>query len=247
MTMPELPHIQGLPSYHNVEYWDPFFRAVSEEQVVMCLHIGQGFAAINNAPGRTDRQPDHPGHPGLGVGRSGPAVGTGLQGTTPTSRWRWSEAGIGWIPFYLNRCDRHYTQPALARPRLRRQAARPTSSGSTRLACYVTDPTALKVRHDIGVDIIAWECDYPHSDSIFPGAPEFVHAELIGAGCDDEEINKITWENSCSVLPVGAVRPHLRGNPADGGSATPSVAGRRHDDPVEARVARLYDTAMAGR
>ena len=50
MTMPELPHIQGLPSYHDVEYWDPFWRACSEEQVVMCLHIGQGFAAINSAP-----------------------------------------------------------------------------------------------------------------------------------------------------------------------------------------------------
>ena len=33
ITMPELPHIQGLPSYHDLDYWDPFFRAVSEEQV----------------------------------------------------------------------------------------------------------------------------------------------------------------------------------------------------------------------
>ena len=26
ITMPELPHIQGLPSYINLDYWDPFFR-----------------------------------------------------------------------------------------------------------------------------------------------------------------------------------------------------------------------------
>ena len=39
------------------------------------------------------------------------------------------------------------------------------------LACYVTDPTALKVRHEIGIDCIAWECDYPHSDSIWPERP----------------------------------------------------------------------------
>jgi hypothetical protein len=51
VTMPELPHIQGLPSYHDVDYWEPFFRAVSDEGVVMCLHIGQGFAAIITAPG----------------------------------------------------------------------------------------------------------------------------------------------------------------------------------------------------
>ena len=56
---------------------------------------------------------------------------------------------------------------------------------------------ALKVRHDIGMDIIAWECDYPHSDSIWPDAAEVVHAELVNAGCTEGEIHQITWENSC--------------------------------------------------
>jgi hypothetical protein len=65
------------------------------------------------------------------------------------------------------------------------------------LACYVTDPSALKIREDIGVEIIAWECDYPHSDSIFPDAPEFVLAELNGAGASDGEIDLITWQNTC--------------------------------------------------
>jgi hypothetical protein len=65
------------------------------------------------------------------------------------------------------------------------------------LACYVTDPSALKIREDIGVEIIAWECDYPHSDSIFPDAPEFVLAELNGAGASDREIDLITWQNTC--------------------------------------------------
>ncbi len=65
------------------------------------------------------------------------------------------------------------------------------------LACYVTDPVSLKVRHDIGIDIIAWECDYPHSDSIWPDAPEVVLAELDNAGASDADIHQITWENSC--------------------------------------------------
>jgi hypothetical protein len=61
----------------------------------------------------------------------------------------------------------------------------------------VSDPVALKVRHDIGMDIIAWECDYPHSDSIWPDAPEVVLAELDNAGASDADIHQITWENSC--------------------------------------------------
>jgi hypothetical protein len=65
------------------------------------------------------------------------------------------------------------------------------------LACYVTDPTSLKLRREIGIDIIAWECDYPHSDSLWPDAPEQVLAELQQAGATEEDIDKITWQNAC--------------------------------------------------
>jgi hypothetical protein len=104
-------------------------------------------------------------------------------------------SGIGWIPFYLDRSDRHYTnQKSLRRDfgdTLRSDVFREHS-----LACYVTDKASLKLRHEIGIDIIAWECDYPHSDCFWPDAPEQVLAELDAAGADDSDI-KITWENSC--------------------------------------------------
>jgi len=195
ITMPELPHLQGLPSYHDLDYWDPFFRAVSEEGVVMCLHIGQGFAAINSAPGAPIDNLII-----LATQVSTLAAQDLLWGGAfhkyPDLRVAWSEAGIGWIPFYLNRCDRHYTNQRW----LRHDFGGKLPSDIFRehsLACYVTDPTALKVRQDIGVDIIAWECDYPHSDSIFPDAPEFVLNEMQQAGVSDPEIDKITWQNSC--------------------------------------------------
>ncbi|MBC7304861.1 MAG: amidohydrolase, partial [Nocardia sp.] len=52
------------------------------------------------------------------------------------------------------------------------------------------------------IDMIAWECDYPHSDSLWPDAPEFVHAELTAAGADDTDFNKITWQNACRFFGV---------------------------------------------
>ena len=64
------------------------------------------------------------------------------------------------------------------------------------LACFVTDGTALKVRHDIGMDMIAWEGDYPHSDAIFPGAPEHIFAEMNESGCTEAEMHQITWQNA---------------------------------------------------
>ena len=194
ITMPELPHIQGLPSYHDLEYWGPLFDVCSELGVVMCLHIGQGFAAINMAPGAPIDNMII-----LATQVSTLAAQDLLWGGAffkyPDLKVAWSEAGIGWIPFYLDRCDRHYTNQIWLghdfKGKLPSDIFREHS-----LACYVTDPTALKVRHEIGMDIIAWECDYPHSDSIWPDAPELLINEFNGAGLTDGEINKITWENT---------------------------------------------------
>jgi hypothetical protein len=47
----------------------------------------------------------------------------------------------------------------------------------------------------IGIDSIAWECDYPHSDSAWPDAAE--QLEKVMTGVPDDEVNKITWENAC--------------------------------------------------
>ena len=47
----------------------------------------------------------------------------------------------------------------------------------------------------IGIDNMAWECDYPHSDSSWPNAPEELAAFAVGI--PDDEINKITYENAC--------------------------------------------------
>ena len=195
ITMPELPHIQGLPSYIDLDYWAPFFRAVSEESVVMCLHIGQGFNAINSAP-------DAPIDNLIILATQVSALAAqdllwgGAMHNYPDLKVAWSEAGIGWIPFYLDRCDRHYTNQRW----LGHDFGDKMPSDIFRehsLACYVTDPVSLKVRHDIGIDIIAWECDYPHSDSIWPDAPEVVLSELDNAGASDEDIHQITWQNSC--------------------------------------------------
>ncbi len=119
----------------------------------------------------------------------------------PDLKVAWSEAGIGWIAFYLDRCDRHYrNQIWLGHDfgdKLPSDIFRDHS-----LACFVSDPTSLKVRHDIGIDIIAWECDYPHSDSIWPDAPEQIHGEMAAAGCSDEDMHKITWQNTCRFFDV---------------------------------------------
>lgn len=198
VTMPELPHVDGLPSYHDGEYWAPVWAALADTGLVMNLHIGQGFGALRLAPNA----------PIDNLMCLAPTVsqiavqdllwGPALRGY-PGLKVALSEGGIGWIPFYLDRSDRHYTNQKW----LRRDFGGRLPSDVFRehvMACYVTDRHSLEMRHRIGIDIIAWECDYPHSDSLFPDAPEYVLEELVAAGADDSDIHKITWQNACRFL-----------------------------------------------
>ena len=76
VTMPELPHLEGLPSYHDLNYWGPVFQTLSDENVVMCLHIGTGFGGDLDGPRCADPQPScWP--PDFGDLRSRPVVGPG--------------------------------------------------------------------------------------------------------------------------------------------------------------------------
>ena len=106
ISMPELPYIQGLPSYQS-DSWDPFFRTVSDEGVVVCLHIGMGLDAINMGP---DFSPDN--YMVLATQVTVLAVQDLLWGPAfrkfPDLKVAFSEGGIGWIPFLLDRVDRHY-------------------------------------------------------------------------------------------------------------------------------------------
>jgi hypothetical protein len=46
--------------------------------------------------------------------------------------------------------------------------------------------------------MITWECDYPHSDSTWPLAPESLAGYLQGV--PDNEIDKITHENALRLF-----------------------------------------------
>ena len=52
----------------------------------------------------------------------------------------------------------------------------------------------IKNRADVGIDNITWECDYPHSDTTWPRAPEILWRSL--EGLPEADIAKITYRNA---------------------------------------------------
>jgi predicted TIM-barrel fold metal-dependent hydrolase len=190
----ETPHVQGFPSFLS-GYWDPMLQALCDENLVLSLHIGAGFDVIKRPP---EAPIDH--LMVLACQISAITAQDLLFGPTlrrfPDLRVALSEGGIGWIPFYFDRIDRHVENQAWLKSDF--GAKLPSEVFRDHfLACYITDPSGLLLRDRIGMDLIAWECDYPHTDTTWPESPEFTWRELQQASCSDEEIGKITWENAC--------------------------------------------------
>jgi predicted TIM-barrel fold metal-dependent hydrolase len=189
----EAPHSQGYPSFLS-GHWDPMFEAIIEENMVLCLHIGGAYGLIQLAP---EAPIDHtivlPTQVTMLVAQDllfGPTFRK-----YPGLRVALSEGGIGWIPFYLDRVDRHVKNQSW----LRHDFGGKLPSEVFRehiLACFITDPAGLHARDRIGIDILAWECDYPHTDTTWPQSPEVVWGELQDAGADDADTDKITWQNA---------------------------------------------------
>ena len=92
----------------------------------------------------------------------------------PDLKIAFSEGGIGWIPFYLDRCDRHYTNQRWLRHdfggKLPSDVFREHS-----LACYVTDPTVAQAaprhrhrHHRLGVRLPALRLDLARRARVGP-------------------------------------------------------------------------------
>jgi predicted TIM-barrel fold metal-dependent hydrolase len=191
----EAPHSQGWPSFIS-GYWDPMLEALVDNNMVLCLHIGAAFDLITFAQ---DAPIDH-----VVVVPSQVTMLTAqdlLFGPTlrkfPSLRVALSEGSIGWIPFYLDRVDRHFQNQPWTKQDFGEGKVPSDVFREHFLACYITDPSGLKLRDTIGIDVIAWECDYPHTDTTWPLSPEFAWNEFQTAECTDDEIHRITRQNAC--------------------------------------------------
>ena len=182
MSLPEAPYGVGLPAWDEDGYWDPVFTALCDNDVAMCLHIGGSFGLLTRPK---TANIDHliVLAPQLSAVIAADLMLSGIFVRFPTLKVALSEGGIGWIPFFLDRMDRHVWNHRWTGLQIGPKGVTPTELfRSNFLGCFITDPAALRVRDRIGIEAIAWECDYPHSDSTWPRSPEMLWKEFEDAG-----------------------------------------------------------------
>jgi predicted TIM-barrel fold metal-dependent hydrolase len=240
LTFTENPAALGYPSFHD-PFWNPLWEALIETGTVLSIHLGSSGQLTFPAP---DSPPDV--MITLQPMNIQSAAADLLWSRTLKEykdlRIALSEGGTGWIPYFLERADRTYEMHStwtgqdfgdeLPSDVFRRHF----------LTCFISDATGVQQRHAIGIDNISWECDYPHSDSMWPTAPEQLVGVMNDAGVPTDEVAKITHENAMRWYSFD---PFVHVPRAE---ATVAALRRRavgHDISVRARSSRQRMSAEA--
>jgi predicted TIM-barrel fold metal-dependent hydrolase len=193
VTFSENPQALNMPSIHSGS-WDPLFAACCETETVLCCHLG---SSSRSAMSSTDAP--------AGVNMSLSSAGTvytlvDLLWATfwtrfPTLKFSLTEGDIGWIPYFLWRCehvrDRHngWMQHDFS-----------ATGGPTQifrdhiLVCFIEETVGPQLLEHFNLDNVCWESDFPHSDGTWPSAPEELIATL--GAIPDDQIHKISHENA---------------------------------------------------
>jgi predicted TIM-barrel fold metal-dependent hydrolase len=194
VTFTENPATLGYPSFHS-GHWDPLWQALVDDDVVLSIHLGSsGQLAFTAADAPIDvlitLQPMNI------CSAAADLLWSRVIKKYPTIKIALSEGGTGWIPYFIDRLDRTYE---MHHRWTGQDFGGKLPSEVFRehfLTCFISDPVGVQLRHQIGIENIAWELDYPHSDSSWPTGPEELHAVADAFGAPDEDLDRITHQNA---------------------------------------------------
>jgi predicted TIM-barrel fold metal-dependent hydrolase len=193
VTLPERPHVIGLPSLWHHKYWDPIIDAIVETDTVISLHVGS--SGLMDFPR---------GCPALQLG----ATLFGQLSLTACAEWLWSgyplrhenlkiamsEGGIGWVAMLMDRLDNIVDRSRYGLG----WEVRPADVLKRNFwFCSIDDPSTIDTRYRIGVENIMVEVDYPHGDSTWPDTQQVIN-ECWGH-LPPDELRAMCSENAAAL------------------------------------------------
>ena len=120
---------------------------------------------------------------------------SGIAYKFPRLKWVFAETGIGAVSCAQTACDHEWE-----RGRLWRQGLETRPSELIRRQVYVNfwyEQAGIELRHEVGLDNIMWESDYPHIASTYPQSWQFVERSLHAV--PENERKKMLYLNAQSL------------------------------------------------
>jgi predicted TIM-barrel fold metal-dependent hydrolase len=198
----ENPVDMGLPSLHT-DHWDPFLAACEETGTVVCLHCASSGWSASRSPGAplellTTLFPVN------ALVTCADWLWAGVPVRFPELRICLAESGIDWVPMLRNRIAYVMDHSASGQGGWPDRELHPNEVLRRNFWFGVIDLTSsLVLRHEIGLDRIVIESDYPHADSTWPDTSSRATAAL--ADLPPDEAERICWRNAAELFSLDAV------------------------------------------
>lgn len=255
LTFPDNPAAVKLPSIHS-GHWDPLWKAMSDNKQVISCHIGSGY------------QPPHASMdspidswiltmPIAIANAAGDWLFSMVFQKFPDLKLALSEGGIGWVPYFLERADFTYQHHHAWTNSNQTLGGRLPSEIFREhvITCFIDDAFGLKNLDSLNEDMVTWECDYPHSDSLWPKCPERIWSQV--RHLPRATIDKITHANvmrefsydpfsilgreNCTAGALRAKATHVDTTPRSGLGGFNPVGDLRTGQPVTSgQVVKMF-------
>jgi predicted TIM-barrel fold metal-dependent hydrolase len=181
--------------------WDGFWDAVQETGLPISVHLGPGTHSLR---------------PQLGSWRFAALVAvvpmqldevlagmlfSGILEKRPRARLVLGEAGLGWVPYVLERCD-HEHHKYYESTRDHRLSMLPSEIFARQVfVTYEDEKLGVRLIPEIGVRNVMWASDYPHGDSTWPHSRRAIGASPLDA-LGAEAVRRIVCDNAAELYGI---------------------------------------------
>jgi predicted TIM-barrel fold metal-dependent hydrolase len=182
LMMPLYPVDHGLAPYWDRSY-DPLWACIQETGLPISQHVGVHdrhwkILSLDPTPAKGIFQSTPP------ISMAESLAGWIVGGTLERFPALQVEAGLGWIPYFLERLDTMYERHGWRELGMLRET--PSTYWHRQMAAtFEEDRFGMQNRHVIGVANLMWATDYPHPDSTWPESQKVIERHLQGVPIDE--------------------------------------------------------------
>ena len=190
-----------MPVWHDM--WEPMWSAAEQANLAFSFHVFEGGGAT---VGYEVNGISHPASIGAWTVVApmqmdeicASIILAGVCERHPKLRFVLGEAGIGWIPYMLERMDDTYAERLADDLRL---DMAPSEYFKRQIySTFQKDFHGLKAMGEIAPDNIMWGSDYPHRDGTWPNSQAAIDEQFRGVS--PELANKALWANARRVYAI---------------------------------------------
>lgn len=163
---------------------DPFYRVCEQHALPVCVHVGWSYPPISDLYDNVYEAMITPFVLPIFMAFSAILVG-GVLERFPRLKVGFFEAGVEWVPFWLDRMERFYRQPPGGSKKRDLPARNPreyVAEGRVHFSCELDEARIAMVADAIGQDCILYSSDLPHAHRVFDAIKLFRERKDIPEG-----------------------------------------------------------------